>query len=84
VSARELRRFPDWPADQVVRFCAAPHHRHDDGLPMYGAQEIDALLRWARAARVSQLPVAMRNALLDLKSSLGGGIVPEAIPPAGR
>lgn len=76
VPACELRRFPDWRPAQVVRFCCESDHRHEDGIATYDAQEVEHLLRWARTAGVSRLPAALRNALLDLKSTIGGRVVP--------
>jgi hypothetical protein len=71
--ACELRRFPDWHPDMVVRFCAEPGHWHEDRVPTFDCVEIDLLLAWAVAA-VRRLDAATRNALLDLKARFGGRI----------
>lgn len=78
--ACELRRFPDWRPDRVVRFCCEPDHRHEDGIPTYDSQECDDLLEFAALKNLRRLPVEIRNALLDLKVQVGGRIDAAGVP----
>ena len=66
--------------DRVVRFCAEPSHQHDDGIPTYDSREIDLVLSWCAREGIRQLPVRLRNALLDAKTMFGGRIDPSTVP----
>lgn len=75
--ACELRRFPDWRPDCVIRFCFEPDHVHLDLVPTFKTDELDILLDWADTESLPQLSFPLRNTLLSLKARFGGGIVSE-------
>ena len=79
-AACELRRFTDWRSTEVVRFCCDIDHEHEDGVPTYDSREIDLVLAWCAREGIRQLPVPLRNALLDAKTIFGGRIDPSTVP----
>lgn len=74
----EPRRFTDRPDRLVVRFCCEPSHRHAvvPGQVVFDAEECAISAEWARRGGGSspKLPVEVRDAIFDLKLTLGGRI----------
>lgn len=75
--ACELFWFPDWNSSVSVRLCAEHGHQHRarDGEVVFQRRELELVRAWAQAHPCEAAQVAARNALLDLKLALGGGLV---------